>query len=108
MVEWTGAGGAVASNLVSITANYVTNANDLLNGTYEVGQNLYLKLTDLTITNKSADAVVVGSDAGGIIAVLDHAPSISVSGSVMALRLKNCSTTLATRIKTLLAAKELV
>lgn len=97
----------MASDVVSITSNYVTSAQDLLNATWAVGDSVYISVAGLKATNKVGDAFTNGAfGTNGVVGTVQEAPDITVSGDRMVLRL-SASAAQNTRLKTLLQATEL-
>lgn len=102
------------SPLIS-TTRYVTTTADLTGNAYAAGQNVYLRKTDLLVTNNSSVAFSDATfGASGVIGTIRIAPDLTVSGSRMVIDLgltaaeaTASSAALQTALKLLTNAEEL-
>ena len=94
----------MASNVVS-TTRYETDTQRLSGGVWTVGQNLYIDISKLTITNTSGNGFSNATfGTNGVIGVLDEAPASA--GARLVLRL-SASADQNTALKYLLRSTEL-
>lgn len=105
----------MASNVIT-TTSYVTTTNDLLGGAYTNGENLYLRIADLKVSNLGGATCFSNATLGsnGIIGTLRIKPDLSVTASRMVIDLNltaaevaACSAAQQTALKLLLSATEL-
>jgi hypothetical protein len=95
-----------STNIIAINKNYVAVGVDLLGGAYALEQSLYIRISDLNITNNSAQSFVNATfGTTGVIGTCEEVPDLTVPGSRMVIRL-SASAAQNARLKKLLESTD--